>query len=148
MSSGALSNSNMPTLSRSVILGVGAGLAGGLVFGVMMAAMGMLPMVGMLVGQDNAVIGFVVHMAISAFIGATFGLIAPRLPASWTARVIGGGIYGIVWWVLGALILMPLMLGMSQMVFVIEQMQINSLIGHILFGVVMGAAFKALSERL
>ncbi len=148
MSSGALSNSNMPALSRSVILGIGAGLAGGLVFGVMMAAMGMLPMVGMLVGQDNAVVGFVVHMAISAFIGATFGLIAPRLPASWTALVIGGGVYGIVWWVLGALILMPLMLGMSQMVFVIEQMQINSLIGHILFGVVMGAAFKALSERL
>lgn len=133
---------------RTALLGAGAGLVGGLVFGLMMASQGMLPMVGMLIGQDNATVGFIVHMVISAFIGATFGVIATRFPSGWAASIVGGGIYGVIWWVLGALILMPLMLGMSHMVLQIGDMQISSLIGHVIFGVLMGAAHRLLVERL
>ncbi|MGH3449311.1 MAG: hypothetical protein ACRDQW_01005, partial [Haloechinothrix sp.] len=43
-----------------------AGVAGGIVFGMLMAMMGMLPMVGMLIGVDNAIVGFLVHLANSA----------------------------------------------------------------------------------
>lgn len=56
-------------------------------------------------------------------------------------------VYGIIWWVLGALILMPIMLGMGQMVFVIEGMQIESLIGHIIFGVILTAVYKVQADR-
>ena len=59
----------------------------------------------------------------------------------------GGIIYGIVWWVLGALILMPFMLGMNQMMFVIGQPQIFSLVGHILFGLVTAFVFLPLAKR-
>jgi uncharacterized membrane protein YagU involved in acid resistance len=131
-------------LRKSAIAGIAGGVVGGIVFGIMMGIQNMLPMVGMLVGQDNVIVGFIVHMLISTFIGATYGFIAPRLPQSTVAQVIGGGVYGIVWWVLGALILMPLMLGMSAMVLQIGEMQISSLIGHILFGVVMGIVTKQL----
>jgi uncharacterized membrane protein YagU involved in acid resistance len=136
------------SLQRSVITGVIGGLIGGVVFGLLMGIWGMLPMVGMLIGQDNAVVGFIVHLLISATIGATFGVIAARLPGGWAAAVIGGGAYGIVWWVLGALILMPLMLGMNDMVLQIGEMQTNSLIGHIVFGVIMGAVYKAAADRM
>ncbi|NWF70419.1 MAG: hypothetical protein HXY40_15130 [Chloroflexi bacterium] len=139
---------NNTTLVRTALRGVVAGLAGGVVFGIIMGVQNMLPMVGMLIGQENAAIGFVVHMLISALIGATFGVIASRLPSGWAPQVIAGGVYGIVWWVLGALVLMPLLLGMSAMVFVIGDMQIMSLIGHVLFGMVMGAAFKLLAGRI
>lgn len=145
--SSVLAQSSNPALTRSVVTGAVAGLIGGIVFGVMMATQNMLPMVGMLIGQDNALIGFVVHLIISAFIGATFGVIATRLPGNWSSRLVSGGVYGIVWWVLGALILMPLMLGMNDMVLQIDQPQIMSLIGHIIFGVITGAAFKLLAER-
>lgn len=128
--------------------GAVAGVGGGLVFGVMMGVMGMLSMVGMLVGVQNALVGLVVHLLISAFIGATFGFIAAYLPSGWLASTIAGGAYGIVWWVLGALIMMPLMLGMSQMVFVVGGPQWMSLMGHIIFGVVMGALFVPLQKRL
>lgn len=132
---------------NDLINGALAGLVGGLVFGAMMAFMGMLPMVGMLVGQESAVIGFVVHMVISAIIGAGYGLVAPRLPAGAGTAVVFGAVYGVIWWVLGALVMMPLMLGMSEMVFVIQQAQVMSLIGHILFGVITGLAFMLLRQR-
>lgn len=135
-------------MSTAVKAGTIAGLGGGLVFGVMMGMMGMLPMVGMLVGQENAVVGFIVHMIISAFIGATFGVIAARLPLGWATAIIEGSVYGIIWWVLGALIMMPLMLGMTQMVFVIGSPQWMSLIGHVIFGAVTGVLFMPLSRRM
>jgi uncharacterized membrane protein YagU involved in acid resistance len=128
--------------------GIVAGLGGGLVFGMMMALMGMLPMVAMLVKSESPIVGFLVHMGISAFIGAVYGLFAGRLPTGWIAAVIAGAVYGVIWWVLGALIAMPVMLGMSQMVFVIEQPQIMSLMGHAIYGVVTALLFVPLSKRL
>jgi uncharacterized membrane protein YagU involved in acid resistance len=110
--------------------------------------MGMLPMVGMLVGQDNAVVGLVVHLLISAFIGAVYGIVAARLPGSWTVATLAGAVNGVIWWVLGALILMPLGLGMTQMVFVVGEMQWMSLLGHLIFGVVTALAFAPIGRRL
>lgn len=136
---------SMPTALKA---GAIAGLGGGLVFGILMGMMGMLPMVGMLVGQENAMVGFIVHMLISAFIGAIFGAIAVRLPSGWAMAIIGGGVYGMVWWVLGALMMMPLMLGMTQMVFVIGGPQWMSLVGHLIYGLVTGILFVPLSRRL
>ena len=147
--SGTTSIQTQPiSMSTAVKAGAIAGLGGGLVFGIMMGMMGMLPMVGMLVRQENAIVGFIVHMIISAFIGATFGVIAARLPSGWATAIIGGGVYGIVWWVLGALLMMPLMLGMTQMVFVIGGPQWMSLMGHVIYGVVTGILFVPLSRRL
>ncbi|MCU0476935.1 MAG: DUF1440 domain-containing protein [Anaerolineae bacterium] len=136
------------SLTQHLVNGVIGGAVGGVAFGVMMGMQGMLPMVGMLIGQDNAVVGFVVHMLISAFIGATFGVIASRVGGGkLPTTLIVGTLYGVVWWVLGALILMPLMLGMNAMVLQVGQMQINSLIGHAIFGVLMGGVYHVASSR-
>jgi hypothetical protein len=124
-----------------------AGLAGGAVFGIMMGMMNMLPMVGMLVRQENAVFGFIVHMLISAVFGAIYGLIAGRFAINATNALIGGIVNGVVWWVLGALVLMPLMLGMAAMVFVIGQSQWMSLLGHLIYGLVTSFVFIPLLKR-
>jgi uncharacterized membrane protein YagU involved in acid resistance len=134
--------------ASSLKAGIAAGLIGGLVFGMMMAMMGMLPMVGMLIGVDSAFVGFIVHMGISATIGAVYGLVAARLPQSNVMTAVAGMVNGIVWWVLGALIMMPLMLGMTDMIFHIGQDQWLSLMGHIIFGLVTAFAFVPLSKRL
>ncbi len=135
---------SMVTAVKSGVIG---GLVGGLVFGMMMGMMGILPMIGMMVGLESTVIGFAIHMMISAFIGATFGVIATWLPARRVISIAAGAAYGIVWWVLGALIMMPLMLGMTQMILVVGSMQWMSLFGHIVFGVITGAVFAALTQR-
>jgi uncharacterized membrane protein YagU involved in acid resistance len=135
------------SFTGSVVKGVLAGLGGGVVFGMMMAMMGMLPMVGMLVGQENATVGFVVHMLISAGIGGAYGVAASRLPQNTVTALVAGAVNGVVWWVLGALIMMPLMLGMGEMVFVVGEMQWMSLLGHLVYGVITGVLFLFLMRR-
>jgi uncharacterized membrane protein YagU involved in acid resistance len=136
------------SLTKAAAAGAIAGLGGGLIFGILMGMMGMLPMIGMLVGQQNAVVGFIVHMVISALIGGVFGAIASRLTSGWGVTAGAGVVYGFAWWVLGALILMPLFLGMTQMVLVVGGPQWMSLMGHMIYGLVTALLFVPLSRRL
>ncbi|MBK8033627.1 MAG: hypothetical protein IPK17_29830 [Chloroflexi bacterium] len=131
----------------SVVQGITAALIGGSVFGVQMAVGGMLPMVAQLVGSQNPVVGFVMHLIISAIIGAVYGAIAPRLPAGWLVAMGAGIVYGVIWWVLGALVMMPLLLGMGDMVFQIGDMQLMSLIGHVIFGIITAGFFTLIQRR-
>lgn len=132
---------------RALWTGAVAGLIGGIPFGIMMGMMGMMPMIGMLVRVDSAFAGVLVHGAISAITGAIYGFFAVRFALTWRNAIIGGFVYGVIWWVLGALILMPAILGMFQMIFVIEQMQWMSLLGHIIFGEVLALSFVWLYRR-
>lgn len=136
-----------PSAVKSILAGAIAGLGGGAVFGMMMSMMGMLPMVAMLVGSQDPMIGFAVHMAISAAIGGAYGLVAGRLQQNALTGIVAGAVNGVVWWVLGALVAMPLMLGMSNMVFQVGEAQWMSLIGHIIFGIITGLLFIPLSKR-
>src|ERR687885_342508 len=82
-----------------IAAGVIGGLVGGLAFGGMMVAM--------LVGSKAVAVGWLVHLAISAFVGASFAMLFGRYATSvGSSSGIGVG-YGVIWWVLGALILMP-----------------------------------------
>ena len=130
-----------------------AGLAGGVVFGVLMAMMGMLPMVAGLAGSENAGVGLVVHLVNSAVIGAIFGLVAWGLVDRLWPALGAGLVYGVIWWVLGALILMPLWLAvtmdpmMRDMVFIVEQDQWLSLMGHVIYGLVTALVLFGLRTR-
>ncbi len=145
----AVSAVQVSGFGKSIARGATAGLGGGVVFGMMMAMMGMLPMVAGLVGSQSPVVGAVVHLAISAVIGATYGvaLTSGRFRLSARFAVISGIVNGIAWWVLGALILMPLGLGMTDMVFQIGTPQWLSLMGHLIYGIVTGLVFVRLAQR-
>ena len=128
--------------------GVYGGLAGGVVFGAMMGMMGMLSMIGNMVGIPSVWGGFVVHLTISAMIGGTFGLIV-----HWTgvrAGVGAGLAYGSLWWVLGPLTLMPLMMGLGLGVnwnlgAIMQAMP--SLMGHLVFGGILGWTYARLASH-
>lgn len=139
--------STQKTDTRALSLGAVAGIIGGIPFGIMMAMMGMMPMIGMLVRVESAFVGALIHAAISAITGAIYGYFAVRFPLTWGNAVLGGLVYGVIWWVLGALILMPAILGMFQNIFVIGQMQWMSLLGHIIFGEVLALSFLWLYRR-
>jgi uncharacterized membrane protein YagU involved in acid resistance len=83
---------------------------------------------------------------ISAIIGAVYGLVAGRFSLTARNALIGGTVNGVVWWVLGALILMPLMLGMAQMVLVVGGDQWMSLIGHLIYGLITAFVFIRLAK--
>lgn len=132
---------------RALQVGALAGVGGGIVFGLLMAVMGMLPMVGMLIGQPNAIAGFAVHLAISAVIGAIYGWFIAHYPTTTATALVGGIVNGVAWWVLGALVLMPLLLGMTEMVFRLSGPQWISLAGHLIYGVVTALLYNSLIQR-
>ena len=129
-----------------VIAGVAGGLAGGVVFGTLMQVMGMLPMVAMLVGSKSAAVGWVVHLAISAFVGATHALLLGRWATKPGASAVLGMGYGLVWWVLGPLLIMPARLGMG--LFMLNAMARQSLMGHLVYGLLLGLVYALVRPRL
>lgn len=125
--------------------GIVGGLIGGVVFGILMQVMDTIPMVAMLVGSNSAAVGWVIHLAISAFIGASFVVLFGRIANTIGTAVTAGLAYGVVWWVLGALLLMPARLGMG--VFGFNTMAGQSLMGHLIYGALLGATFGLLVRR-
>jgi uncharacterized membrane protein YagU involved in acid resistance len=136
--------------TRRLVHGAIGGLLGGLVFGAMMAKMGVLPMIGKMVGQPSAGLGFLVHMANSAVIGAGFALVFHRFSTRITRGLRYGLLYGGVWWVLGPLTLMPLFLGMGLGVnwnAAAAAPMFPSRIGHLMYGAVLGISYSWLQAR-
>ena len=130
--------------TENLKLGAYSGLAGGAVFGGMMGMMGMLPMIGSMAGHPSAVAGFLVHLVISALIGISFAVLFGGLVHG-AGEGLGYGLaYGGVWWFLGPLTLMPLMMGMGLGVnwnaAAVSQM-LPSLIGHLMYGAILGLTF-------
>ncbi len=133
--------------ATSIKYGVYGGLAGGVVFGAMMAMMGMLPMIGNMVGIPSAWVGLFVHLIISAAIGGSFAVL---LDASGQRGGVGSGLaYGFAWWILGPLTLMPFFMGMglgvNWNVAAVGQ-ALPSLVGHLIFGAVLGVTYWWLRE--
>jgi uncharacterized membrane protein YagU involved in acid resistance len=125
--------------------GAVAGVAGGLVFGAAMASYGALPTVASIVRADSPVVGFVVHMAIAAVIGAGFGLLVTHQHAQVSETVFWGLIYGAFWWFLGPQTILPLLLG-NPVAWDLRGAQalFPSLVGHLYYGATTAVVFVAL----
>lgn len=133
---------------RNLIRGAVAGMVGGMLFGMLMGMMGMLPMVAKLVGSDSAAVGALVHVFNSALIGAAFAVVFGRQASTLFGGVLWGGAYGVIWWVLGALIIMPVWLGMPvQLHLQGMKMGMPSLMGHLIYGITTGLIYNRLVVR-
>jgi hypothetical protein len=129
-------------VAQRIVGGVIGGIIGGLVFGAMMAMMGMLPMVASVVGSKSVVVGFLYHMFNSVIIGAAFGLIFGALSHTYGQGAFWGLVYGVIWWVLGPMILMPLLLGMGlQFGAAFTPPMLMSLVGHLAYGLITGLVY-------
>jgi hypothetical protein len=111
----------------------------------LMGVMGMFPMIAGIVGSTSTAVGIIVHGLISVFIGATFGLIYGSLSTGYTGygrAALWGLVYGVIWWVLGPLIIMPLLLGMGvQIGAALSGPMLMSLMGHMIYGALTGIGF-------
>ncbi len=141
--------------------GAVAGLLGGLLFGVMMTMMtaptpdgGRMPMMVMVanvVRSDSVVVGWIYHLFNSAVIGALFGFLLGGRVRGTGGGLGWGALYGAVWWVLGGLVLMPLLLGMPAFAPLamapMRPVAVGSLVGHLVYGLALGAAFVWLRRQ-
>lgn len=133
---------------RALGVGAVASIGGGLTFSIVMISTDALPTVAALAGMTSPISGFLVHMVISVIIGGTYGLLfRPDVTSTHTA--IGWGlVYGTVWWLLGPLTLMPLLLGLPlQWSLEAASNNFPSLIGHLLYGLVLALLYVQLAKR-
>jgi uncharacterized membrane protein YagU involved in acid resistance len=119
-------------------------VAGGVAFGVQMQAGGALPMVAAMIGSTSAIEGWALHLWISLLLGVGFGMLTYRINRSGVV-MLAGLAYGILWWVLGGLLLMPLALGAP--VLEIGGRAWGSLVGHLLYGILTAAGAALLDRR-
>jgi hypothetical protein len=148
-------------MARNSLLGVLAGVVAGLVFGMMMQMMiapapdgGQIPMmrmVAMVVRSDSVPVGWLYHLFNSAVIGAIFGALVGGRIHSYGTGAGWGAVYGAVWWILGGLILMPVLLGMppfaSLIIVPMRPIALASLMGHVIYGLILGLGYVWLATR-
>jgi uncharacterized membrane protein YagU involved in acid resistance len=136
------------TLPMNVAAGATAGLVAGIPLGIIMQVTDVMPMVADLISDPSTGLGWLVHLFNSALFGAIFAVLFAR----WIARpgvAIGLGlVYGIGWWVLGALVIMPAWLGMNEMIFQVGGNQWWSLLGHLLYGLLLGTLYALIRPML
>lgn len=121
---------NTDDMRRGVVPGVMAGYAF-----LAYAGMDMQNMVGGMIGSD-AFIGFILHIIISLVIGAIYtGLFMKYVDLGNPLMniVVGGLIYGLIWWIIGGNIIMPVVMGGDAQVLALD-INSASFYGHILFG--------------
>jgi hypothetical protein len=138
-------------IGASILSGLIAGAVFGMMMQMMMAPtpdggqMPMIAMIGQIVGSPTIAAGWLYHLFNSAIIGALFGwLIGPRVH-SFGSGLGWGSAYGFAWWILGGLTLMPVLLGMPPLAPLtmppMRAVAIGSLIGHLIYGLVLGGVF-------
>ena len=131
-------------VGRSVL----AGLAGGLLFSLVMFQIGFLPSVASLVGTTSAVAGFLVHLGIAVLVGTSYGVLFHRQSYDIGSALGWGLSYGFFWSILGPLTLMPIFLGGTpQWSAAAAAATFPNLIGHLAYGAGLGAIFYLLEAR-
>ncbi len=110
----------------------------------------MMAMVAQIVKSDSLAVGWLYHLFNSAVIGGIFGLLVGNRTLTYGTALQWGALYGVGWWILGGLVLMPLLLGMPAFApLMMEPMRpvaMGSLMGHVVYGLIQGAGCVWLSK--
>jgi uncharacterized membrane protein YagU involved in acid resistance len=138
---------------RSLSWGAFAGLVGGLVSSPVMIATGVLPKIAGLDTPLSIFRALLLHLLVSALIGMTFGLLFRRESSSIGLGVMWGWLFGLIWWYLGPMTFLPLLLtGEIDWRTSAASALLPSLMGHLIFGATTAFVFllleRAYSRRL
>ena len=133
---------------RSIEWGGLAGLVGGLVSIPVMAATGILPKIAGLDTSFGDIRGPVIHLLVSVGIGMTYGLLFRDEAPSIGLGVPWGFLFGMIWWYVGPLTLLPLILtGVYDWRASAAAALLPSLIGHLIYGGATAFTFLVLERR-
>ncbi len=133
---------------RSLSWGALAGLVGGVVSSPVMIATGVLPKIAGLDTPLSILRGLLLHLLVSAVIGMTFGLLFRRESSSLGLGVMWGWLFGMIWWYLGPMTFLPLLLtGETDWRASAASVLLPSLMAHLIYGAITALVFLLLEGR-
>ena len=113
-----------------------------------MAKVNHFPLIAGLIHLSSRNAGIALHFVFAFIIGASFGLLFQRDVRGYGSCLGWGFGYGIFWWFLGPMTLMPLWQGRSlDWSYQHGQELYGSLVGHIVYGLIVGVIY-ATADRL
>jgi uncharacterized membrane protein YagU involved in acid resistance len=122
---------------RAIRWGAAAGLVGGLISSPVMLATGF-----------STPWRFALHLLISALVGMSYGLLFRHEATTLGLGVSWGWIFGMIWWYLGPMTLLPLLLtGEADWRPEAAAKLLPSLMGHLIYGAVTALVFLLLERR-
>jgi len=133
---------------RSLGWGAAAGLVGGIVASPVLLATHALPKI---IGLDTSLSGsrgLLLHLVVSAAIGMTYGLLFRNEASSLGLGVAWGWLFGLIWWFVGPMTLLPLLLtGVCDWSADAASALLPSLMGHLIYGATTAFAFLVMERR-
>lgn len=133
---------------RSVLMGTGAGIIGGLFITVVMLFVGAYPRLAVLLGAESEFSGLLTYLLISILIGLLYGLLFQQDATNLGSGIAWGLVYGIFWWYLGTNNLFDILLNQeidwSQAALIARY---PSLVSFLLYGLGVGICFTLLNRR-
>lgn len=138
---------SMRTL-QSMGWGLLASVPGVVLFGIVLWRAGELGRIGLIVGVDVAVVGACLHLLIGLLVGTSYGRLFRYESPTLGAGIVWGVIYGQIWWFLGPVTLLPVLVGepLAWDAVVLGD-ALPWLVGHYIYGAVTGAGFYFLEQR-
>jgi hypothetical protein len=145
-------------MKGKVVAGLTAGLVAGLVLAALMSVMpaggtarSMIGF-GALVGHvPGGLAGWLVYLLYGALIGALFGWLLHARRLASAAAVAGGVAYGVGWWIVTGLIVIPAALGVWPFSpFAVDRVRpviLPLLVGHAVYGGILGLVWSQITNR-
>jgi len=113
-----------------------------------MIATGVLPKIA---GVDSSFVAFrglFIHLMVSPLIGMSYGLLFRDESSSSGSSVAWGWLFGLIWWYLGPMTLLPLLLtGVCDWSTDAASALLPSLLGHLIYGAVTALIFFLFDRR-
>ena len=132
---------------RALVVGGLAGIAGGVAFGKWMAQAGFFPLIAGLVGSESAGVGMTLHFVFAVVIGMSLGVLFQKDLRGFGSGMGWGLGYGILWWFVGPLTVMPLWLGRPlDWTWTRGAALFGSLVGHVVYGLLAGLLYAAVDR--
>jgi len=124
-----------------------AGLAGGLLYAVVLLATGSWKQIAAVAGGTSPVLGMTIHLLISVLMGASYGLLFQREAPNLASAIGWGLVYGLIGWFGGPLTILPTLQGHALWTPEVGRAQFPALVGQLMYGAVAAAAFWILERR-
>jgi hypothetical protein len=141
-----------------IVAGAAGGLVGGVVLDLVMRVMSaaggesMTAYAAGVVHSSHPVLGWIVYPAYGVIIGAIFGWLVHEQPLEDVAATLWGGLYGIGWWIVSGLVLIPILYPSWPFSIAAvdraREVAFPLLLGHIVYGLVMGLVWSQLAKRM